>query len=151
MGYDDPGPHEPYYDTHAPETKDVHFDVETVYGLGKVMRTENSENLIPSLKSVRDNFKMDENNLRSADYPAARGIANISPHAKAALDAQDWGMWSAGWAMQSHSDGHRALGNIAMKISSEFTDTDELNGADIDKIREVTGIYPPTDGNAHPH
>lgn len=146
MGLDnDSGyPYQEPVDTHFPNATPAEMDVKTVYGLGQLMRAENG-NLNPRLSSIRGNFKMDENNYRSADYPMARGIANISPMAKAAMDAQDTAMWSAGWVLQSHSEGNRAMGNIAMKIASEFNSVDELNAADTKRVREVMGLPDPAD------
>jgi hypothetical protein len=116
-------------------------EVRTVYGLGRKLREENAT-LRPRLDAIRGNFKMDENNYRSAAFPMARGLANVSPMVQTAMYTMDVAVWSAGWTLQSHVEGNKALGNISMKIATEFANVDQLNAAGVDRVREVTGIYP---------
>lgn len=125
-----------------PAAKPTEIDVTTVYGLGKTLAHEN-ENLKPRVDAIHTQFQVDAQGNRSADYPVAIGLANISPAIQSALSYQDISMSNAGKMLAAHIKGNEALANISMKIASEFSGVDDLNAADVDKIREITGIPAP--------
>lgn len=155
---------EEYYGYEAPPTMDnlpgyqgggserVDIDVDTVYGMGLSMSQE-SEVFAPQAEAISTQFEVDSSGMRNASYPMGAGLARISPSVRSAFERQDFIMTYAAELVRNQAAGTKALANISMRIVSEFSGTDELNAADIDRVREITGIEepppPPSYGGGH--
>ncbi|MFD0560411.1 hypothetical protein FB566_3937 [Stackebrandtia endophytica] len=135
-GYDEPP------QSNLPAGQPVDVDVETMYGLALALKGEN-ENFKPQADVVAQHFQVDESGNRSADYPMVAGLASISPSVRSALEYQDYAMTQGAQLLRDQIAGTKALANISMKIVTEFDSVDELNAADLDTVRDVTGIEPP--------
>jgi|GEM_PF-5378345 len=125
-----------------PPNEVVDIEVDTVYGLGLSMKREN-ENFKPRAEAISQQFEVDANGNRNANYPMVAGLASISPGIRSALEYQDLSMSVAARLLRDQVAGTKALANISMKIATEFDSVDELNAADLDTVREVTGIEAP--------
>ena len=123
-------------------TQRVDIDVDTVYGMGLSMSQE-SEIFAPQAEAISSQFDVDSNGMRNASYPMAAGLARISPAVRSALDRQDFIMRYGAELVRDQAAGTKALANISMRIVSEFADTDDLNAADVERIREITGFEEP--------
>lgn len=145
---------EEYYGYDAPPTMDnlpgydgsgqppVDIEVDTVYGMGLSLAQE-SEIFEPQAEAISQQFEVDANGMRNASFPMAGGFARVSPAVRYALERQDRVMTYAAKLVRDQAAGTKALANISMRIVSEFSSTDELNQAEIDHIREITGIEEP--------
>ncbi|GAA4923279.1 hypothetical protein LX16_5119 [Stackebrandtia albiflava] len=138
--YYPPG-YEPRPSMEFPESEPVEIEVETVYGLGLQMRGEN-ENFRPRVDAIAQQFGVNGTNQHSGQFSMAVGLASISPQVRSALEYTVTSMERASEVMRSQSDGQKALANMSMLIASRFSGTDALNAADIETIRDITGIPP---------
>ncbi|CAM3408703.1 hypothetical protein [Stackebrandtia soli] len=134
------GTYNPAADTgHQP----VEVDIETVYGLAIALSGEVT-NIANGKAAVEANFTQ---TMAPGEYgppvPGSETPLGNDPRyttVKHIVTYHDNAMTEATLLLKNFQDGVRNISRITNKIVTEFQSRDALNSADVERVREVTGI-----------